>query len=257
MILLFDIGNTNIVLGINENDQITETFRFVTDSTLTVDDYYQKIDNVLKTSLKKQTVEGAIISSVVPALDNVFLRLLAKYYHVKAMIVGPGIKSGLKIKIENPKELGADLLCDAVGAYLKYNGPTIIVDMGTVTKLFVVTANKEFIGGAICVGLKGGLESLVNTTSKLARTAIVAPEKVISNETSSCIQSGIVYGHVAMIDGLIAKMKKELNQDNVKVVLTGGYAPVVKDYLNTPVIYDENVLLEGLYHIYQKNLSNK
>lgn len=253
MILLFDIGNTNIVLGICKDGKITKTFRFVTNSQLTEDDYYQKISNSINTYLEKELIDGSIISSVVPQLDFVFLHLMEKYYDVKPMIVRPGLKSGLKIMIENPKQLGADLLCDVVGAYHKYGGPAIIVDMGTATKLMVLSKNKEFLGGAICAGLKGSLDSLIDTTSKLSRTTIEVPQKVIGTETSSCIQSGIVYGHIAMIDGLVDKFIKELNESKVSLILTGGYAKVIKDYLKSEFIYDENILLEGLYQIYLKN----
>ncbi len=253
MILLFDIGNTNIVLGICQDGKIVDTFRYVTNSSLTEDDYYQKISISIHKKYGNEKIDGAIISSVVPQLDYVFTRLVNKYFYVKAMLVGPGLKSDLKLKIENTKQLGADLLCDALGAYNKYGGPTIIVDMGTATKLIVVSKNKEFLGGAICAGLKGSLDSLINTTSKLSRTFLEAPVKYINNETSTCIQSGIVYGHVCMIDGLLNKFKKELNDENIKVILTGGYSILIKDLLENKVIYDSNVLLEGLYSIYQKN----
>ena len=139
LILLIDIGNTNIVLGISKDNQIINTFRYVTNSLLTEDDYYQKISSSLNKYFKDDFVDGAIISSVVPQLDHVFNQMIEKYFKVKAMNVGPGLKSCLQIKIENPKQLGADLLCDAVGAYIKYGGPTIIIDMGTATKLLVVT----------------------------------------------------------------------------------------------------------------------
>lgn len=253
MVLLFDIGNTNIVLGLCEQGTIRNTFRFVTNSSLTEDDYYQKIKIAIGDSSSHSQIEGSIISSVVPRLDHVFISLVKKYYHIKPILVGPGLKSDLKLKIENTKQLGADLLCDALGAYNKYGGPTIIVDMGTATKLIVVSKNKEFLGGAICAGLQGSLDSLINTTSKLSRTFLEVPARSINNETSACIQSGIVYGHICMIDGLIAKFKKELGTGDVKVILTGGYSSIVKDFLETNVIYDPNVLLDGLYSIYQKN----
>ena len=146
-----------------------------------------------------------------------------------------------------------------MGAYIKYSGTTIIIDMGTATKILVVTKNKEFIGGVICAGIRGSLDSLISTTSKLSRTAIEVPNTVIGNETTTCIQSGIVYGHVAMIEGLIKKFKNELGLDNVNIILTGGYAKVIKDLLEIDCIYDENILLDGLFYIYQKNknLTNK
>lgn len=253
MVLLFDIGNTNIVLGLVENDKIVHTFRFVTDMNLTEDDYYQKIHMALSHLEKKLKIEGAIISSVVPGLDLVFQRLVSKFFKVNPKFIGPGLKSGLSIKLENPKQMGADLLCDGVGAFTKYGGPVIIVDMGTATKIIVVNENKEFLGGAICAGLKGSLESLISSTSKLARTSLIVPEKAINNETSSCIQSGIVLGHITMIDGMVEKFKSELGSKDVRVILTGGYSVLIKDHLSTNIIYDENILLEGLYYIYQKN----
>ncbi len=256
MILLFDIGNTNIVIGLYENNKIIKTFRCVTNSGLTEDDYFHKIDSLIKTSYKEYIVDGAIISSVVNNLDKVFQRMILKYYNVNAKNVGPGLKSGLKIKLENPKQLGADLLCDAVGAYEKYNSTCIIIDMGTATKLIVVNKNKEFLGGAICAGLKGSLDSLITTTSKLSAPTIEVPDKVIENETLNCIQSGIVYGHASMIEGMVSRMKQELKDDEVKIILTGGYANIIKEELNINYIYDENILIEGLINIYNKNLIN-
>lgn len=253
MVLLFDIGNTNIVLGLCQEGKILNTFRFVTNAKLTEDDYFQKINMALNDKAINENLEGAIISSVVPQLDNVFINLVKKYYHLKPLIIGPGLKSDLKLKIENTKQLGADLLCDALGAYNKYGGPAIIVDMGTATKLIVVSKNKEFLGGAICAGIQGSLDSLINTTSKLSRTFLEVPDKFINNETSACIQSGIVYGHICMIDGLVKKFINELNDPNTKVILTGGYSVIIKDYLECKPIYDENILLEGLYSVYQKN----
>lgn len=253
MILLFDIGNTNIVMGICENKKIIKTFRYVTDSSLTNDDYFQKIDISIKNYKQNYTVEGAIISCVVSQLDKVFASMIDKYFNIKAKIVGPGLKSGLKIKLENPKELGADLLCDAIGAYEKFKETCIIVDMGTATKLIVVNDKKEFLGGSICAGIKGSLKSLINSTSKLSTPTLEVPEKVVCNDTLACIQSGIVFGHISMIEGLVSKIKKELNNDNLKVLLTGGNSIIIKDHLNIDFIYDENLLLEGLLDIYTKN----
>lgn len=253
MVLLIDIGNTNIVLGISQNNKIMNTFRYVTNSSLTEDDYYQKISSSLNEYLMDDVVEGAIISSVVPQLDYVFHQLIEKYYKVRPMNVGPGLKSCIQIKIENPKQLGADLLCDAVGAYTKYGGPTLIIDMGTATKLIVVSKNKEFLGGAICAGIKGSMDSLITTTSKLSRTSLEVPKKIINGDTSKCIQSGILYGHIAMIEGLVEKAKIEIGDQSTKVVVTGGYSNVVKGYLNSNYIFDDNLLLDGMLFIYNKN----
>lgn len=251
MKLLFDIGNTNIVLGIVENNNVIATYRYVTNPSLTVDDYYQKIN--ISITEHQEPIEGAIISSVVPQLDLVFVQLLEKYYNIKPLLVGPGLKSGLQIKIESPKQLGADLLCDAVGTYNKYGGPSIIVDMGTATKILVVTKNKEFIGGVICAGINASMESLINSTSKLSRTTLSIPEKIVNSETSQCIQSGIIHGHIAMVDGLIDKIKEELEVPNATVVLTGGYSNIIYQHLRNQCILDSNLLLDGLNSIYERN----
>lgn len=250
MILCFDIGNTNIVLGIVENKKIINTYRFVTNASLTEDEYYHKIQNVIK----DKTVEGVIISSVVPTLDNVFSLMIRKYFNIKPMIVGPGIKSGLKLKIEVPKSLGSDLLCDAVGAVNKYGGPVIIVDLGTATKVIVVNDKNEYLGGAIAPGMNGSLNSLIDSAAKLSHTALVKPEKVIGNDTTTCIQSGMIYGTASMIDGMVNKSIEELNLPNVKVVLTGGLAELIKDVLTIDYYYEPYILIEGLIYLYYKNI---
>ena len=249
MILCFDIGNTNIVVGLVDDKKIVATYRFVTDSSLTEDDYYLKISPAVKGD-----ISGAIISCVVPALDKVIERMLNKYFHVKPIFVGPGIKSGIKLKIANPKELGSDLLCDAVGAASIVGYPSVIVDLGTATKFIVVNEKKEYLGGAIAPGMKGSLMSLIASAAKLNQTPLDKPESVIGNDTVTCIQSGMVFGMAAMIDGMVGRIKEELGIDNINVILTGGLSVLVKDIIKTKVIYEPNVLLYGLIQIYYKNI---
>jgi type III pantothenate kinase len=250
MILCFDIGNTNIVLGIVENKKIINTFRFVTNATLTEDEYYHKIQNVTQ-GIK---IEGVIISSVVPALDNIFNIMIKKYFNISPLFVGPGMKSGLKLKIEVPKSLGSDLLCDAIGAVTKFGGPVIIVDLGTATKVIVVNDKNEYLGGAIAPGMVGSLNSLIDSAAKLSHTALVKPEKVIGNDTTTCIQSGMIYGTASMIDGMVNKSIEELKLDNIKVVLTGGLADLIKDVLTIKFVHEPNILIEGLINLYYKNV---
>lgn len=249
MILCFDIGNTNIVLGIAKNKKIINTYRFVTNASLTEDEYYHKLQPIVK-DIK---VEGVVISSVVPALDIVFEQMIKKYFNIKPMIIGPGIKSGLKLRIEAPKTLGSDLLCDAVGAVNKFGGPVIIVDLGTATKFIVVNDKEEYLGGAIAPGMNGSLNSLINNAAKLSHTALAKPDNVIGNDTTSCIQSGMIYGTASMIDGMVNKTIKELGLPNVKVVLTGGLAILIKDVLTIDYIYEPLILIEGLIYLYYKN----
>lgn len=249
MILCFDIGNTNIVLGIVENKKIINTYRFVTNASLTEDEYFHKLQPIVKDI----NVEGVVISSVVPALDVIFDQMVKKYFHVKPMLIGPGIKSGLKLRIEAPKTLGSDLLCDAVGAVNKFGGPVIIVDLGTATKFIVVNDKEEYLGGAIAPGMNGSLNSLIQNAAKLSHTALAKPDNVIGNDTTTCIQSGMIYGTASMIDGMVKKTIEELNLPNVKVVLTGGLATLIKDVLTIDYIYEPLILIEGLIYLYYKN----
>lgn len=249
MILCFDIGNTNIVLGIVENKKIINTYRFVTNASLTEDEYFHKLQHIVKDVI----VEGVVISSVVPALDIIFDQMVKKYFHIKPMLIGPGIKSGLKLRIEAPKSLGSDLLCDAVGAVNKFGGPVIIVDLGTATKFIVVNDKEEYLGGAIAPGMNGSLNSLIQNAAKLSHTALAKPDSVIGNDTTTCIQSGMIYGTASMIDGMVKKTIEELNLPNVKVVLTGGLATLIKDVLTIDYIYEPLILIEGLIYLYYKN----
>lgn len=250
MILCFDIGNTNIVLGIVENKKIINTYRFVTNASLTEDEYFHKLQPIVNGI----EVEGVAISSVVPALDRIFEQMVNKYFKLKPMIIGPGIKSGLKLRIEAPKTLGSDLLCDAVGAVHKFGGPVIIVDLGTATKFIVVNDKEEYLGGAIAPGMNGSLNSLINNAAKLSHTALAKPERVIGNDTTTCIQSGMIYGTASMIDGMVNKTIQELGLPNVKVVLTGGLAPMIKDVLTIDYIHEPLILIEGLIYLYYKNI---
>lgn len=250
MIILVDIGNTNIVIGLAKDNKIIDTFRMSTDTSLTVDEYAGKLKGF---GIDKNNIKGVAISSVVPQLDHVFENLFLKYYDKRALVVGAGIKSGLKLKIDNQKQLGADLLCDCVGAYEKYPGDLLVVDLGTATKLLAVNKNKEYLGGAIAPGIISSLNSLVASAAKLSSINLAIPPKTIETETTRCIQSGALVGHACMINGLLSKMKKELNSENISVILTGGMSYMVKDLLDHEYLYEPNILLEGLLVIYNKN----
>lgn len=251
MIILVDIGNTNIVIGIAKEKKIIKTFRMSTDTSLTEDEYAGKIYNF---GINNKDVEGVAISSVVPQLDHVFIELFRKYYNIKPLVVGAGIKSGLKLKIDNQKQLGADLLCDCVGAYEKYPGDLLVVDLGTATKLLVVNKNKEYIGCAIAPGIIGSINSLVASAAKLSNISLGIPPKTIETETTRCIQSGSIIGHACMINGMLTRMKKEMNAPDATVILSGGLSNLIVDLLEHPVKIEPNILLEGLLTIYYKNI---
>lgn len=256
MLLCFDIGNTNIVVGIVEDKKIIDMYRFSTNTSLTVDDYAIKFKLIFENKYPNVVFEDAIISSVVPNIDKTIEEVLIRYFNLKPIFIAPGIKTGLKIKAADPRQLGADLLVGLVGAYQKYGGSCIVVDLGTATKLFVVTKNAEILGGIIYPGIISSEQSLISSTSKLNHAGFAKPQKVIGNDTNSCIQSGAIYGTASVIDGLVTKMKKELNEEDVKVVLTGGLASLVDDVLETEHYTDPNLLIDGLIYIYYKNQKN-
>ena len=197
-------------------------------------------------------IDGAIISSVVPPLTNVIQTAIKKIIGKTAMIVGPGLKTGLNILMDNPKAMGADLIVDSVAGIHEYGEPLIIIDMGTATTVSVIDRDKNYIGGMIIPGLKVSLESLVNRTSQLPRIGLEAPKKAIGKNTVDCMKSGIILGNASMIDGLIDRIREEIGCD-VKAVATGGLAKTVIPHCKHNIVVDDGLLLKGLYEIYRKN----
>ena len=252
MLLCIDIGNTSIVLGLYNDDDLIQSFRLQTNVYQTSDEYAIKILSVLNNlNFQKEKIDGIIISSVVPQLDPVFKLLSNKYFNINPKFVGPGIKSGINIRIDNPKELGADLLVGAVGATNKYSSPVIIIDMGTAITMVYVNNKNELLGGMILPGIKTAYNALVQKASRLEEAAISTPKNVVEKDTVSCLQSGMTHGFSSLIDGVVRKIKKEYG--DCKVVLTGGEARFIINNLDEEVIYDENLLLDRLKILYYKN----
>lgn len=256
MILCTDIGNTNIVLGLFESkDSILpiQKWRLHTNTNLTADEYSVKIMQLLEyAKINSTEIEGIIVSSVVPQLDLVFSNVFQKLFNKKVFFVGPGLKSGIKIKLDNPKQLGADLLVGAVAAVNKYGAPVIVIDIGTAATISYINANKEFLGGVIMPGIKTAYSGLFANTAKLESVKAAKPEKVIGKDTITSIQSGMVFGYASMMDGMIKKIKAE--QGDAQVVMTGGETRHILDILEEKVIYDDDLLLEGLKTLYTKNI---
>ena len=252
MILCFDIGNTHIVMGIVDKNEIKETYRFATNTTITEDEYAVKFLETIKGSgYNPKDVDGVIVSSVVPSLDKIMKGAFEKYFRLTPKFVGQGIKSGLHIRIETPKQLGADLLVGAVGAYNKYPENLIVVDLGTASKFVVVTEKGEILGGAIAPGVQSSLNSLFSSAAKLSQVNLEVPKNVIGRDTTTCIQSGSVYGFASLIEGMVSRIKNEIGE--AKVVLTGGLSEVMKNVLNLEYVYEPNLLIEGLIVLYNKN----
>ena len=252
MYFCVDIGNSNIVLGLFDNDEMICDYRLGTKRNTTVDEFGIMLLNILylrKIDLKE--IEGAIISSVVPEMDDSLRESFKRYLNIEPLFVGPGMKSGIHIKLDNPKQLGADLLVGAVGAVSKYQAPVLIVDIGTAMTMTFVNEKKEFIGGAIMPGIRTAFSNLIDKASKLEDVSYVDVENPVGNNTKDCIQSGMIFGWSSMIDGMIDRYEKELGK--FEIVLTGGEARYLVKHLKHKVIYDDYLLMEGLKILYQKN----
>ena len=211
MLLAFDVGNTNIVLGVFKDGQMIANWRMETDNKKSADEYGMIISQLFKyEGLKMENVKDVIISTVVPSVLYTLQHLSMKYFNRKAMVIGPGIKTGLIVKYDNPKQVGADRIVNAVAAHAKYGGPLIIIDFGTATTFCAVSEKAEYIGGTIAPGLKISSEALFEKTSKLPKVELEEPGHVICRNTINSMQSGLVYGHMGMVEFIVGKMKKEL-----------------------------------------------
>jgi type III pantothenate kinase len=253
MVLAVDIGNSNVVIGCFEGDDIRLLERMSTNRNSTALEYAVLIKTVLELNgLEKVAFEGGIISSVVPAVTNMVKAAIEKLTGKPPLVVGPGLKTGLKIMIDNPAQLGSDRVADAVAAVSEYPCPLITIDMGTATTISVIDKNQNFIGGVIMPGLRISAESLSSRTSQLPQISLDPPKKAIGRNTIDCMRSGIVLGCAATIDGIVEKIEQELGY-SCTVVSTGGHANIVIPYCKRQIIVDEKLLLKGLMILYRKN----
>ncbi len=252
MIFAIDVGNTNIVIGCCENGKILFRERVSTNHTATSLEYTAIFKTAFEMhEINPKEITGTVISSVVPTVTSNLKIAAEALTDTKALIVGPGIKTGLSIKIDNPSQLGSDLVVDAVAGIANYPVPLIIVDMGTATTISVINKNSEYIGGVICPGVTISHEALVKRTSLLKKVALEKPKKIIGSETVECLKSGMIYGNAGAIDGLIERIKDEIGE--CTVVATGGLAGVITPYCRNKIIIDDDLLLKGLNIIYEKN----
>lgn len=254
MIFVIDVGNTNIVLGIYKDKKLIVNWRIGTDKNKSSDELGMLFLSLFNNqSIRIKDIDGVIVSSVVPPIMYSLEHAVRKYLFKEPMIVGPGIKTGLNIKCDNPKEIGADRIVNAVAAFDIYKSALIIVDFGTATTFCAVSSKGEYLGGVICPGIKISLEALFLQTAKLPRIEIAKPENVIGRNTINSMQSGIVYGYIGQVDYLVKRMKKEMKDNEIKVIATGGLAKVISE---ESVMIDEVngfLTLEGLKLIYNRN----
>ena len=253
MILTIDIGNTHIMCAGFVSSEPAFVVRMATDPTKTEDEYASKLLNILALyNVEKHNVKGAIISSVVPPLNAIIRKAVRIIYGVDALVVGPGIKTGINIHCDDPASVGADLICACVAANKLYGSPALIVDMGTATKLIVLNGKGAFEGVSIAPGVLMGLEALAERTAQLPVVSLEAPKSVIGKNTVDCMRSGIIYGAASMVDGMIDRINAEMGI-SLPVIATGGLAETVVTHCKHSIIMDELLVLRGLELIYQKN----
>jgi len=253
MILGLDVGNTNIVLGIFDEKKLMVCWRISTNRNQTSDEYGMVIKNLFAdTKIPVSDIEAVIISSVVPPLMPEFDRMSRKYFGVKPLIVGPGVKTGMPIKYENPREVGADRIVNAIAGYELYGGPLIIVDFGTAITFCAISGQGEYLGGAIAPGIGISTEALFSKAAKLPRVELVKPQSAIGKNTVVSMQSGIVFGFVGLVEEMIKRFKKELG-DSALVIGTGGHADMIAKETNAINKVDHSLTLHGLRIVYERN----
>lgn len=263
MLLAFDVGNTNMVLGVFEGEKLLCNWRLESDSNKSADEYGMIINQLFNyEGLSTDDITDVIIATVVPSILYTLQHLSLKYFNRKAIVIESGVRTGLKIKYDNPKQVGSDRIVNAVAAFEKYGGPLILIDFGTATTFCAVTDNSEYLGGAIAPGLKISSEALFQMTSKLPKVELDNPGHVICKNTTESMQAGLIYGHMGVVDFIVRKMKAELSkacgQDKkIRVVATGGLAGLINEGIDCVDNVDKMLTLEGLEIIYRKNTKEK
>ena len=254
MLLTADVGNTNIKLGIFDGSELKHKIRFATDKSKTSDEFALEIYTFFQIyGIDKHSIDSSIMSSVVPQITRPLESAVYTVTGVKSMIIAPEINTGLDIKIDRPETLGSDIIAGCVGASEKYGCPNIVIFMGTATAISYVDNKKIYRGGAIAPGVGISLDALTSHGALLSSVDLKAPKKVISTNTSDCIRSGIMFGTACMIDGMIDKYYEEAGC-KCSIIATGGFAPQMIMNCRHDIIFDENIILEGLYHIYNRNI---
>ncbi|MDD4496253.1 MAG: type III pantothenate kinase [Eubacteriales bacterium] len=254
MILAIDVGNTNIVAGVFKENSLLGSWRMATDREKTPDEIGMQIVSLLNYSgISEKNIEAVIVASVVPPVMYSLEQAVRKYFHIDPMVLGPGIKTGINIKYENPREVGADRIANSIGALEKYGGPLIIVDFGTATTFDAVTAKAEYLGGVICPGIEVSSEALFQKAAKLPKVELEKPDNVIGRNTVDSIKSGIVNGYAGQVDHIVRLIKKEMKEPDIKVIATGGLARLISENSETIDLVDGLLALEGLRIIYEKN----
>ena len=253
MLLVIDVGNTNMVLGVYKDTELLDHWRTATDRQRTTDEYGVLIRELFYLNdLRADDINAIIISSVVPPVVPTLERMCQRYFGLSPLLIGPGVKTGMDIRYDNPREVGADRIVNAVAAYEKYGGPVIIVDFGTATTFCAVDAKGVYLGGSICPGIGISTEALVQRTAKLPRIELKRTDSVICRNTIESMQAGVFYGFVGQVEGIVSRMRRELDM-SARVVATGGLAVVIAPATKAIDVVEPMLTLEGLRIIYERN----
>ena len=254
MLLVIDVGNTNVTMGVFDGEKLKETFRLTTGTSRTSDEYGLAICDLIEhISIAIEEVRDVIISSVVPDVMYSLINGIVKYFHTTPLIVGPGIKTGIRLATENPKQIGADRIVDAVGAYELYGGPVLVIDFGTATTYDLILEDGSFVAGVTSPGIRLSANALWQGTAKLPKFEILKPKSILAKETISSMQAGLVYVYIGQTEYIIKKVKEEAKLKEMKVVATGGLGKIIADETDMIEVYDNRLTLKGLRLIYEKN----
>lgn len=254
MLLAIDLGNTNIKYGVFDGDRLVASFRVSSRISRTADEYGSVLVGLLADKeIKKSDIDGIIFSSVIPALNYTICHMCEFFFGITPIMIGPGIKTGLNIKAENPREVGADIIVNSVSAFNKYAGPVVVIDFGTATTFDVITDKCELLGVVIAPGIKTSLEGLATKTAQLPMVELDAPKTVIGKNTKHCMQAGIIFGFAGLVENILKKIKKELGVEDIKVVATGGLGEIIAREVKGISVVDRTLTLDGLKIIYELN----
>jgi type III pantothenate kinase len=253
MILTIDVGNTNITCGVFDADEIVASFRITTKMPRTSDEYGMMLSNLIEQNdLHPSDIEDAIICSVVPNVMHSLQGGLVKYFNITPIIVEAGIETGIRIVTSNPQQIGADRIADAVGAYEIYGGPVLVIDFGTATTYDFIDENGAFQGGITAPGIRISARALWEDAAKLPEIEIKKPEKILGKDTITSMQAGLVYGQIGQTEYIINKVKKEVGLKQLRTVVTGGLGRIIATETDAVDVYDPNLTLKGIYHVYKK-----
>ena len=254
MLLAIDLGNTNIKYGVFDGQKLVASFRVSSRISRTADEYGSVLVGLLSDSgISKKDIDGIIFSSVIPALNYTICHMCEYFFGISPLIVGPGIKTGLNIKADNAREVGADIIVNSVSAYNKYGGQVVVIDFGTATTFDIISEKCDLIGVVIAPGIKTSLEGLATKTAQLPMVELDAPKTVIGKNTKHCMQAGIIFGFAGLVENILRKIKKELNLNEIKVVATGGLGEIIAKEVKMINLVDRTLTLDGLRLIYELN----